>query len=174
MKIQNKRSSISQSKRFFILTRDNFCCVYCGRSPKNSDVNLQIDHIVPVSEQINDSLDNLVTCCSECNIGKGKRLDFAKSIIGDINDPESVSISLWLYKKECIGRNILNRIIEKYESKYYSFPVFTMENIVSKLYYIKEFEPYETFIDMLIKGKSREQVVLDFEEWIENNLIELF
>lgn len=135
---------------------------------------MQIDHIVPVSEQINDSLDNLVTSCSECNIGKGKRLNFAKSIIGDINDPESVSISLWLYKKECIGRNILNRIIEKYESKYYSFPVFTIQDIVSKLYYIKELEPYETFIDMLIKGKSRERVIADFEEWVKINSIEDF
>lgn len=59
------------SERFRILERDNFKCVYCGRSPnRDNDVELQIDHVFPKSKGGTDVPGNLVTSCKECNSGK--------------------------------------------------------------------------------------------------------
>jgi hypothetical protein len=58
------------SLRFRVLERDGFRCVYCGRNPKDDGVKLEVDHIIPKSKGGQDTLDNLVTACSECNQGK--------------------------------------------------------------------------------------------------------
>ncbi len=55
--------------RFEILKRDDFKCVYCGRSSEHK-VILQIDHIIAKANGGNDDNSNLVTACFECNIGK--------------------------------------------------------------------------------------------------------
>jgi 5-methylcytosine-specific restriction endonuclease McrA len=52
-----------------IMRRDNYSCVYCG-----SKKNLTIDHLIPKSKGGGNSWDNLVTCCSPCNIKKGDKL----------------------------------------------------------------------------------------------------
>lgn len=54
--------------RFEIFKRDDFKCVYCGRS--SQEVVLEVDHINPVSSGGDASYDNLATACKECNIGK--------------------------------------------------------------------------------------------------------
>lgn len=57
--------------RMFILARDNFACKYCGRSPMTEkDVVLQVDHKIPRKHGGLDDIDNLITSCRECNIGK--------------------------------------------------------------------------------------------------------
>ena len=56
--------------RYAILERDNFHCVYCGRSPKEHEIVLQVDHIVPQSLGGQTTYKNLVSCCVECNQGK--------------------------------------------------------------------------------------------------------
>ena len=63
--------SLSKKRRFEILARDGFRCVYCGRT--GEEVPLQIDHIVPVSAGGSDDDGNLATACSDCNLGKGPR-----------------------------------------------------------------------------------------------------
>jgi hypothetical protein len=54
--------------RFFILRRDGFRCVYCGRGAP--DAELEVDHAIPRSSGGSDKPENLVTACSECNSGK--------------------------------------------------------------------------------------------------------
>lgn len=54
--------------RFTILQRDNFTCQYCGR--KAPDVVLHLDHIFPNSKGGLLVEENLITACSDCNIGK--------------------------------------------------------------------------------------------------------
>lgn len=54
--------------RLRIYKRDNYTCTYCG-----SKKNLTIDHIIPKSKGGKNTWDNLVTCCSSCNIHKGNR-----------------------------------------------------------------------------------------------------
>lgn len=54
--------------RFKVLQRDNFTCQYCGRAAP--DVVLHVDHRTPFAEGGPTDEDNLVTCCSACNLGK--------------------------------------------------------------------------------------------------------
>ena len=52
-----------------ILRRDGHRCQYCGRG----DVSLTVDHIVPKARGGDDTWENLVTACVECNNRKGDR-----------------------------------------------------------------------------------------------------
>jgi len=67
-----KRIGISKKTRFEVFKRDSFKCQYCGRS--SPDVLLHIDHINPVANKGDNSLFNLITSCSDCNLGKGARV----------------------------------------------------------------------------------------------------
>lgn len=60
--------------RYFILKRDSFRCVVCGRSPATQHgVVLHVDHIAPWAKGGATVAANLRTLCSECNLGKGDR-----------------------------------------------------------------------------------------------------
>lgn len=64
--------AISKKLRFEIFKRDQFLCQYCGAHPP--DVILHVDHIMPVAKGGQNEECNLITSCSECNLGKGARL----------------------------------------------------------------------------------------------------
>lgn len=66
----SERKPISKRLRFEIFKRDGFVCQYCGGHPP--DAVLEIDHISPVANGGDNSMDNLVTSCFDCNRGKGK------------------------------------------------------------------------------------------------------
>lgn len=62
---------IPDKMRYQVLKRDNFKCCMCGASPaKDPTIELHIDHIIPWSKGGENTLDNLQTLCSRCNIGK--------------------------------------------------------------------------------------------------------
>lgn len=63
------RKSTGKKLRFEIFKRDGFRCVYCGATPVQKV--LRIDHVVPVADGGDNSADNLVTACHDCNSGKG-------------------------------------------------------------------------------------------------------
>ena len=52
-----------------ILRRDAHRCQYCGRG----DIPLTIDHVVPLSRGGEDTWENLVCACVQCNNRKGDR-----------------------------------------------------------------------------------------------------
>lgn len=62
------RIAISKKKRFEVFKRDFFTCQYCGATPPS--VILQVDHINPVKSGGGNSMDNLITACQPCNLGK--------------------------------------------------------------------------------------------------------
>jgi len=65
---KNNRSPLSKSLRHKILKRDRFTCQACGaRAP---DVELEVDHKIPVSKGGTDDESNLTTLCVDCNRGK--------------------------------------------------------------------------------------------------------
>ena len=64
----SSRTNISKARRFSVLSRDKFTCQCCGRSAPA--VVLEIDHIDPVSRGGKNDISNLVTLCTECNLGK--------------------------------------------------------------------------------------------------------
>lgn len=63
---------VTLSVRFSVFSRDCFTCVYCGKS--SPDVKLHIDHLIPKSKNGSNKIENLVTACEECNIGKGDKI----------------------------------------------------------------------------------------------------
>lgn len=60
--------AITKRTRFEVLRRDQHTCQYCGA--KAPDVELHIDHVVPVSLGGDDKPGNLVAACADCNRGK--------------------------------------------------------------------------------------------------------
>lgn len=98
------RKPIKQSKRFAVFNRDNHTCQYCGK--KAPGVALEIDHKVPVSRGGDNSMDNLITSCFDCNRGKGSR-ELQKTF--DPNSPESrmrlLNIFAMMHFKD-LGHNI--------------------------------------------------------------------
>lgn len=54
--------------RFAVLNRDHFTCRYCGAKPGKAE--LHVDHVKPVSKGGSNRLENLVTACQTCNLGK--------------------------------------------------------------------------------------------------------
>jgi hypothetical protein len=66
------RKPVSKKLRFDVFKRDQFVCQYCGSHPPAAV--LHVDHIHPVAEGGDNSVDNLITACESCNLGKGARL----------------------------------------------------------------------------------------------------
>lgn len=63
---------MSPRLRFSVLSRDGHRCVYCGRGA--SQVELQVDHVVPVAKGGKCEPENLVAACVDCNAGKSDRI----------------------------------------------------------------------------------------------------
>lgn len=62
----------SLALRFFVLKRDRFCCVACGRSPAMvAGLVLEIDHDLAWAKGGETIEENLKTLCFDCNRGKG-------------------------------------------------------------------------------------------------------
>lgn len=66
--MKKKRQAISKKTRFEVFKRDGFSCQYCGAHPPA--VTLQVDHIVAVAKGGDNGMDNLITACQPCNLGK--------------------------------------------------------------------------------------------------------
>lgn len=62
------RSPIPPSLRWEIHRRDGYRCVYC-----RGEGELQLDHVIPHSRGGEDTYENLVTACRNCNLLKGAR-----------------------------------------------------------------------------------------------------
>jgi hypothetical protein len=67
---RKRRRTVSAKRRFEVLRRDGFKCVYCG--VKASESELHVDHVMPVIDGGSDEMTNLVAACIDCNLGKGK------------------------------------------------------------------------------------------------------
>lgn len=65
------RKPISKKTRFEVFKRDGFTCQYCGAHPPG--VLLHVDHIEAVANGGASDMDNYVTACEPCNLGKGAR-----------------------------------------------------------------------------------------------------
>lgn len=74
MKLRAKRSAdIATGLRFDVLSRDGFRCQYCGVSVEEGAL-LHVDHRFPKSKGGLDTLENLVTACIDCNLGKSDKI----------------------------------------------------------------------------------------------------
>lgn len=73
--------------RFDVFKRDNFKCIYCGRSPiEDGSVKLELEHIEPTNGKPTKQMweksreEDLATACKECNLGKSNRQLTVKQI----------------------------------------------------------------------------------------------
>ncbi|USK44099.1 helix-turn-helix domain-containing protein [Cytobacillus oceanisediminis] len=64
----NKETDIQSYTRFLVLSRDNFTCQLCGH--KAPDIQLEISFIVSPNNGGTFIGENLITLCSECNLGR--------------------------------------------------------------------------------------------------------
>jgi hypothetical protein len=71
--VARARHAIPAQLRFTVLQRDGFRCRYCGRTAAEPGVGLHVDHVVPLVAGGATCEDNLMTACSECNLGKATR-----------------------------------------------------------------------------------------------------
>lgn len=71
---------MKSSIRFEVFERDRFTCQYCGGKAPN--VELEIDHVIPLSAGGSDDVLNLKAACTSCNRGK------ADIIISTITEQE--------------------------------------------------------------------------------------
>lgn len=88
LKLSGKlRKTIGQNTRYSVLHNAGFKCQACGAKPnKDNDVELQIDHVVPVILGGGNEVSNLQVLCSACNSSKHK--NFAvnhKEELGDFH-----------------------------------------------------------------------------------------
>lgn len=67
----DSRRFASKLLRAEVLLRDNYRCRYCGVYTPDDLAN--IDHVIPWKHGGRTRIDNLVTCCVECNKRKGNR-----------------------------------------------------------------------------------------------------
>jgi hypothetical protein len=80
IKIKRTPRDIPLGLRYTVLVRDRFRCAICGRSPAtNLNVNLHVDHIKAWANGGETVLENLRSLCSDCNLGKGCRVEEAPS-----------------------------------------------------------------------------------------------
>jgi hypothetical protein len=68
-----ERQSLSVKVRALVLQRDNWTCVDCGATALDG-AKLHVHHKIPVSHGGADQLDNLVTNCADCNLGKSDKI----------------------------------------------------------------------------------------------------
>jgi len=65
-----RRGKRKRRREFLLFSRDDFRCVYCGKSSIEDRVKLEAEHIVPRSKGGKDTAGNFVTSCQTCNRSK--------------------------------------------------------------------------------------------------------
>jgi len=94
-----KRKSISKRMRFEVFKRDRFSCQYCSAKPPQ--VQLEVDHIIPISKNGNNNKDNLITACFNCNRGKSniELTDIPQPLIETIERKKEAQAQYAAYKR---------------------------------------------------------------------------
>lgn len=139
------RIQIPQGLRNAVFKRDGYRCVRCGASKDDSNVRLEIDHIVPVAKGGTNDIDNLQTLCHECNFNKGAILEDNDEI--EIKENEIATLKNLISKKE-----------EELTKTYDSDEKIDLEFEIKKLE--KQLPPIENEIKILINKRAQEEMEL--------------
>lgn len=141
------RKQISQKIRFSILERDWFCCKYCWRKPPN--VQLEVDHIIPINEWWNNELSNLITSCFDCNRWKWKN-----SILENSKNLYKVKIN-----------NVVNRLKNSFYTNWNNSILWNIDEKTKSLLSI--------YIINLVKWKNNDNYKekIEYFEYSTNNKI---
>lgn len=99
--MDRKRKNIPSGIRWKVFTRDGFRCVYCGATQETA--KLVIDHGDPFSRGGDDSIDNYVTACRDCNAGKRDAEAIPKAAWIDDDDGDCVTRRGVKYKSQLLA-----------------------------------------------------------------------
>ena len=127
-----ERRQISTKTRFEIFKRDNFTCQYCGKCVPS--VILEVDHIIPVSKGGENSKDNLITACFECNRGK------AGNELSQITDTLEAKVAKILEKE--LQYKAYKKMLDKIEKRLQN-EIAQLDEIYSS--YFPKYELYDRF-----------------------------
>lgn len=160
-----ERKQLSKKIRFEVFKRDDFTCQYCGR--KAPDVTLHVDHINPVHNGGQNDIVNLITSCSDCNLGKKHTLLSDKTVV----EKREKQVRI-LYDK----KNKVDAIIQK-QKKVHFLVNYEFDSLLK--FYNSHFK-HQTLdyvgrvkLGKLLKkhGLERvtEQIAVSFKDYRENN-----
>ena len=82
--------------RYIIFERDIFKCIYCGRTTKEYEIVLTLDHLNPRIKGGEDIAENLITSCQNCNSSKGGNIlqiesfEFIQKTIDERNKAQNI------------------------------------------------------------------------------------
>jgi hypothetical protein len=96
-----RKDGPSAACKLRVMKRDKFTCVYCGKN--GSEVELEIDHIIPVAKGGSNHMSNLQTMCAWCNRSKGKgdRPVTTQDIVaGDVNEKPLSLVGMFVHRME--------------------------------------------------------------------------
>ena len=129
---KNNQNKISPRIRFKVLNRDGYKCKYCGQNSDNTV--LEIDHIIPRSKGGTDSIDNLITSCRMCNLGKSDELILEYTTFDKLISDLLLSIihsnEMFMFTVKDIIKNKYNSDIRTF-SKHCCIPESTLYKILS-------------------------------------------
>jgi len=108
------KSKLENNTDFEIFKRDDFQCIYCGKTSIEDGIKLQIDHIFPLSKGGVHEYFNLITSCQSCNISKYNKIlrDEIIEVIQNIATKRTNSLSDF-------ERNKLDENIETLRKAFY-------------------------------------------------------
>ena len=86
------REYISKANKALVKERANYCCEYCQALEDFATENFAIEHIIPVSKDGLNDIDNLALACLGCNNYK-----FVKT---EALDPESQTLVLLFHPRQ--------------------------------------------------------------------------
>lgn len=67
------RINLTQAVRKYVLQRNSYQCQSCGK--KNTEAQLNIDHIISLAKGGSNDISNLQVLCSQCNQKKRHHFD---------------------------------------------------------------------------------------------------
>ena len=65
--------------RFKVFHRDQFTCIYCGRTSFIDNIELHLEHIVSRNKNGDNTINNYATSCKDCNLSKSD-IRFSKQL----------------------------------------------------------------------------------------------
>lgn len=89
------RNYISLETRRKVFSRANFTCEYCKSFAKYSSQPFVIDHVLPVSQEGNDDLENLACSCGGCNNHKYNKTEGIDPIDGSLVPIFNPRTNIW-------------------------------------------------------------------------------
>jgi hypothetical protein len=138
MTILNKRILVGNSKKLAILKRDNYTCGYCGAT----GVELEIDHIKPVSKGGTNEQTNLITACKKCNRDKSDSEDWTPI------SKNNHFVYFWDTRREDYFEQEVKEL--KNTDILYGFFRISPKDILQKDFFAQELQIYDEFVPIKV------------------------